>query len=53
MRDIGKLLFELNWFTVRFGWKKLVVDKTELFTCGYTRTVWEHLKTQEVREERA
>ena len=45
-----KWLHELNWNTLRIGWRVIVLEKRN-FPTRRTRRVWEYTKTKEVREE--
>lgn len=44
---LRKLLFELNWFTLKAGW--FIVMSFEISNIR-VRTVWEHDKTGQIRE---
>jgi hypothetical protein len=41
------LLHELNWYTLRIGWRVIVREQQG----SRVRLVWEYKKTREVRQE--
>jgi hypothetical protein len=50
MKLLRSFFHELNYYTLRLGWRCIVHQKTP---CGQSvRKVWQYDKTREVREER-
>ena len=50
MNMIRAFFHELNYYTLRIGWRCIVDQKTEWGRS--VRKVWQYDKTREVREER-